>query len=87
MTRTAGEAVRLRNIIHDSDIIFQLGHQGRQSDVNKKARDIIGKGTLGKISLVETTTNRNNAFGAWQWPIDERGSTTTIDVTLVTARG
>ena len=79
MTRTAEEAVQLRNIIKTEGVIFQLGHQGRQSDSNHKAKQLIDQGTLGKISLVETTTNRNNSFGAWLWPIEEDGSTNTID--------
>ncbi len=79
MTRTAEEAVQLRNIIKTEGIIFQLGHQGRQSDSNQKAKQLIDQGTLGKISLVETTTNRNNPFGAWLWPIEEDGSINTID--------
>lgn len=79
MTRTAEEAVQLRNIIKTEGVIFQLGHQGRQSDSNQKAKQLIDQGTLGKISLVETTTNRNNPFGAWLWPIEEDGSINTID--------
>jgi predicted dehydrogenase len=79
MTRTPEEAVLLRNVIKEHDIIFQLGHQGRQNDTLRKARDLIEKGTLGKISLIETTTNRNNAFGAWVWPIHEKGNANTID--------
>lgn len=79
MTRTTEEAVNLRNIIMAKGIIFQLGHQGRQSDTNHKARQLVEQGTLGKISLVETTTNRNNSFGAWQWPIEEGGNANTID--------
>jgi len=79
MTRTAEEAVHLRNIILAKGVIFQLGHQGRQSDTNLKARQLVEQGTLGKISLVETTTNRNNPFGAWQWPLEESGNENTID--------
>ncbi len=82
MTRTVEEAVQLRQLISGEGITFQLGHQGRQSDANHKARQLIEQGTLGKISLVETTTNRNNAFGAWQWPLEDTGDENTIDWTL-----
>ena len=82
MTRTAEEAVKLRNVIEGEGITFQLGHQGRQSDANQKARDLIDQGTLGKISLVEATTNRNNPFGAWQWPVEEAGDKNTINWAL-----
>ncbi len=82
MTRTPEEAVELRQIINGEGITFQLGHQGRQSDANHKARQLIDQGTLGKISLVETTTNRNNPFGAWQWPVEETGNKNSIDWAL-----
>jgi len=79
MTRTIEEAVVLRDIIKERGVVFQLGHQGRQNDANQKARQLIENGTLGKISLVETTTNRNNLFGAWIWPVPENGNPSTID--------
>jgi predicted dehydrogenase len=79
MTRTAEEAVMLRDVIREQGIVFQLGHQGRQRDENHKAHQIIEQGTLGKISLVETTTNRNNNFGAWLWPLHEKGNRRTIN--------
>ncbi len=55
MTRTEGEAVALRNAVKKNNVVFQLGHQGRQRDLNQKAKDLIAKGTLGKITLIETT--------------------------------
>lgn len=79
MTRTIEEAKQMRNVFRNLPVVFQLGHQGRQHDANHKARHIIGQGILGKISLVETTTNRNNEFGAWLWPIPEDVTVTGID--------
>jgi predicted dehydrogenase len=79
MTRTVEEALMLRDIIHENTVVFQLGHQGRQRDANHKARQLVKQGILGKISLIETTTNRNNAFGAWLWPIHEKGNRNSID--------
>ena len=79
MTRTAEEAMQLRDAVKESGIVFQLGHQGRQRDLNLKAKEIIGKGTLGKISLIETTTNRNDPAGAWIYPIPEKIDPGSID--------
>lgn len=79
MTRTVEEAVALREAVLKSGVVFQLGHQGRQRDLNLKARDLIEKGILGKISLIETTTNRNDPRAAWVWPVHENASETTID--------
>jgi predicted dehydrogenase len=72
MTRTAEEAVQVREAVRKSGVVFQLGHQGRQRDLNLKAREVIANGTLGKITLIETTTNRNNPTGAWVYPFPEK---------------
>jgi len=37
MTRTVEEAIELRDTVKNSGIKFQLGHQGRQNDSNRKA--------------------------------------------------
>ena len=79
MTRTADEAVALRDAVKKNNIVFQLGHQGRQTDSAIKAKELVDKGVLGKITLIETTTNRNNPFAAWIWPIDERANPRTVD--------
>ena len=79
MTRTVGEAIALRDAVKKSDVVFQLGHQGRQRDLNLKAMELIENGTLGKITLIETTTNRNDPYAAWVWPIHENASKESID--------
>jgi len=66
MTRTVNEAKALRDAVKKSEVVFQLGHQGRQRDLNLKARELIANGTLGKLSLIETTTNRNNVPEGWK---------------------
>ena len=65
MTRTESEALDLREQIRQSAVVFQLGHQGRQRDLNQKARELIINQTIGQISLIETTTNRNDTPGGW----------------------
>ncbi len=71
MTRTAPEAIEVRDAVRESGVVFQLGHQGRQHDLNRKARELIAGGTIGKITLVETTTNRNDPAGAWVYPVPD----------------
>ncbi len=61
------------NTVKNSNIVFQLGHQITQSVVFQQAKDIIKKNILGKISIVETTTNRNSADGAWIRHLDANG--------------
>ena len=57
-----------------SGVVFQMGHQITQSVIFKQAKEIIKKDILGKITLVETTTNRNSADGAWIRDKDANGN-------------
>jgi predicted dehydrogenase len=60
--------------VKGSKIVYQLGHQITQSVIFQQAKDIIKKDILGKITLVETTTNRNTADGAWIRNLDKNGN-------------
>lgn len=79
MTRTVDEAKALRDAVKESEVVFQLGHQGRQRDLNLKARELIANGTLGKLSLIETTTNRNIEPEGWKTKEYERLSKDALD--------
>jgi len=79
MTRTEEEARAVHDAITTSNIVFQLGHQNRQSEAHNKAREVIAANILGPITLVESTTNRNTPWGAWVWDIHEKGNEQTID--------
>jgi predicted dehydrogenase len=68
------ELKELYATVKSSDRIYQLGHQITQSAVFQKARQVIQKNILGKITLIETTSNRNTARGAWIRHIDTDGS-------------
>ncbi|UCF40927.1 MAG: Gfo/Idh/MocA family oxidoreductase [Gemmatimonadota bacterium] len=79
LTRTEEEAHAVYDAVTNSDVVFQLGHQNRQSEAHMKAREVIEAGILGPITLVEGTTNRNTPWGAWVWDIHEEGNPDTID--------
>lgn len=79
MTRTEAEAVYMTDAVKKSNIVFQLGHQNRQSESHIKAQEIIKANILGPVTLIEATTNRNSPWGAWVWDIHEKGSPQTID--------
>ncbi|MBS3774923.1 MAG: Gfo/Idh/MocA family oxidoreductase [Bacteroidales bacterium] len=79
MTRTVQEAFEVRETVHQSNIIFQLGHQNRQTESYLKAEEAIRKKLLGNINLIEVTTNRNSPTGAWVYPIHPRAGRQTID--------
>lgn len=79
MTWTVEETYEVRKAVEENNIVFQLGHQGRQTESYFKAREAIEKGLLGEITLIEVTTNRNDPNGAWVYPIHEDASQQTID--------
>ncbi|NLI72012.1 MAG: Gfo/Idh/MocA family oxidoreductase [Bacteroidales bacterium] len=79
MSWTVPETFALREIVRNSKVIFQLGHQNRQIETNKRGKEIIEKGLLGPISLIETSTNRNDPNGAWVYPIHPDANPNTID--------
>ena len=62
---TVPETYQVRQVVKETGIVFQLGHQGRQTDSYIRAKEIIDKGLIGKVSLIEVCTNRNDPNGAW----------------------
>lgn len=79
LTRTIEEVFALRDAVKEAGIVFQLGHQGRQTESYIKAAEAIEKGLVGDINLVEVCTNRNSPNGAWVYNIDPRGNEKTIN--------
>ena len=79
LTWTVPETYLVKDAIENSNVVFQLGHQGRQIEIYKRAREIIDKGQIGKVTLIETSTNRNDPNGAWVYPIHPDANPSTID--------
>ncbi len=71
---TENELNEVYNAVKNSDKVFQLGHQVTQNAIFQQAKEIIKKDILGKITLIETTTNRNTASGAWIRHLDANGN-------------
>jgi predicted dehydrogenase len=79
MTHKLSEVFELRKAVQESGKVLQLGHHQRQNQSYITAMDIVEKGILGHINLVETSTNRNDDNGAWQYNMYEEFPETTID--------
>jgi len=79
MTWTVEETYEVRKAVKESGVVFQLGHQGRQTDAYLKAKEAIEKNVLGPINLIEVTTNRNDPNGAWVYDIHKDANPQTID--------
>jgi predicted dehydrogenase len=79
LTWTVPETYLLRSTIKETGVVFQLGHQGRQTASYQKAAEIIKNDLLGHVNLIEVCTNRNTPNGAWVYPIIEGSNPQTID--------
>ena len=79
LTWTIPETYMLHKVIKDTGVVFQLGHQGRQTASYQKAAEIIRSNLLGHVNLIEVCTNRNSPNGAWVYDIIEGSGPQTID--------
>lgn len=79
MTHKVNETYELYDAVKTSGIVFQVGHQHRQTQSFVTAQDVLRKNVLGHVSLVQACTNRNSDNGAWQYNIHEKASPETID--------
>lgn len=79
MSWSVEETYELRRAVKDSGVVFQLGHQGRQTEAYNKAREVIDNNVIGSVNLIEVTTNRNTPNGAWVYPIHPEANPQTID--------
>ena len=79
LTWTVEETYEVVKTVKENNIIFQLGHQNRQTESYIKAKEAIEKDVLGKINLIEVTTNRNSPEGAWVYKINKKANQQTID--------
>ena len=73
-TRTLEELYQAREEVKNSGMVFQIGHQYHQNASFSKAKEVIQKNILGKVTLVEVTTNRNTPDGAWIRHLDAQGN-------------
>ncbi len=79
MTHTVEETYRLKEAAEKSKAVLMVGHQHRQTLSFQTAQDIVSKGVLGHVSLVQTNTNRNDDNGAWNYHIEDEANPQTID--------
>lgn len=63
--RREKEVYELYDVVKNSKLVYQLGHQMTHNAIFQQAREIISKNLLGKISHIETSTNRNTPQEAW----------------------
>ena len=74
LIRREEEILPVYEAVKNSDRVFQLGHQYSQNAMFKPAMEILQRGLLGKISHIETSSNRNSRHGAWIRHLDKQGN-------------
>ena len=59
--------------------IMQVGSQRVSSVIYQKAKELLERGAIGELNMVEAWVDRNSAIGAWQYSIPPDASPSTID--------
>src|ERR1017187_4883758 len=77
LTYTAVEGLEI--IAATGRRIVQVGSQGPSSDLERKAKEMIRAGKLGRITMIRAALNRNTASGAWIYPIPPNASPGTVN--------
>jgi len=79
LTYRSAEGVEIAQAARAAGRIVQVGSQGMSSEIQRKAREMIRAGKLGKVTIVRAAFNRNTASGAWIYPIPPDASPQTVD--------
>ncbi len=79
MSHTVEEGFAMAAAAEKYNRIVQVGSQRRSGIVFAKAREIYDSGFLGQVTAVEAWIDRNDASGAWVYPIPPDASEKTID--------
>jgi predicted dehydrogenase len=79
MSHTAKEGVEMADAQKKTGRIVQIGSQRVSSAICAKARELVAKGTLGDLMMVEGSLGRNDPTGAWEYPPPTDLSPQTLD--------
>jgi predicted dehydrogenase len=68
MSHSAADGYEMLAAAQKSGRLVQIGAQRTSSVLCAKAKELVAKGLLGEITLVEGSLGRNDPTGAWQYP-------------------
>ncbi|MFO7659000.1 MAG: Gfo/Idh/MocA family oxidoreductase [Bacteroidales bacterium] len=74
MTNSEEDAVKLYDTVKNSNMVLQVGHQYAQNDCFLRAQHLLMNGKIGKVTLIEATSNRNSEDSAWVRHLDNKGN-------------
>ncbi len=79
MTYRSSEGVQIVKAARAAGKIVQVGSHMVSAESNRKAKELIASGKLGKVTLIRASYNRNTASGAWIYPIPPDASPKTVN--------
>jgi predicted dehydrogenase len=79
MSHTVEQAFAMAEAMQSSKRVVQVGSQCRSSIVYARAKEIFDSGALGQVTAAEACIDRNDASGAWVYPIPPDANEQTID--------
>jgi len=79
MSHTVEDGFAMIDAVQKGNRILQIGSQGVSSILYAKAKEIFDSGKLGGVFMIEAYSDRNNASGAWVYPIPPDATEQTID--------
>jgi predicted dehydrogenase len=79
LTYRSSEGLEIIRAAQENKRIVMVGSQGVSSETQKKARELIRSGKLGKVTMIRAAYNRNTASGAWIYPIPPDASPKTVN--------
>jgi len=68
MSHSASDGIAMVSAAQKTGRIVQIGSQRVSSVICAKAKELIAKGTIGTLTLVEGSLGRNDPTGAWVYP-------------------
>jgi len=79
MSHTVEDGFRMVDAAQKNKRMIQIGSQRVSSILYAKAKEIYNSGKLGDVTAIEAYWDRNDASGAWVYPIPPNASEQTID--------
>jgi predicted dehydrogenase len=79
MTYRSSEGLEIIRAARETGRIVQVGSQGMSSLEQRRAKEMIQGGKLGKVTIIRAAYNRNTASGAWIYPIPPDATPETVN--------
>jgi predicted dehydrogenase len=79
MSHSAADGIAMVAAAKETGRIVQVGSQRVSSVICTKAKELLAKGVVGDLTLVEGSLGRNDPTGAWQYPPPPDLSPQTLD--------